>query len=250
VVDDDRVLDVLHRTVDAVVTALAGLEDWGLSGQRRGQYRHDVVADAAAVEVLSGAGFGVLSEESGLTHAERPLLAVVDPVDGSTNASRGIPWYATSLCVLDDDGPRVALVAELPSGRRFEAVRGAGATCDGGALSPSGRTSPSSALVAMSGLPPARPPWAQSRMFGAAALELCAVADGTVDGFVDCVPSALGPWDYLGATLVCSEVGVAVADAAGRDLVARGHHDRRTPVAGATPELLDSLLEFRATFAV
>lgn len=245
---DDLLLEVMHRTVDAVAEALSGLDEWGPSGTRKGQYRHDLVADAAAVQVLAGAGLGVLSEESGLTRADRPLLAVVDPVDGSTNASRGIPWYATSVCVLDGHGPRAAVVAQLPAGRRFEAVRGAGATRDGQEVSPSGCAEVGSAIVAMSGLPPVRPPWAQSRMLGAAALELCAVADGTVDGFVDCVPSALGPWDYLGALLVCSEAGVPVADAAGRELVVRGHLDRRTPVAGATPELTERLLSFRASF--
>ncbi len=51
-------------------------------------------------------------------------MAVVDPVDGSTNASRGIPWYASSICMLDADGPRVSVVANLANGVRYHAVRG------------------------------------------------------------------------------------------------------------------------------
>ena len=245
--DDGALLDVLHGTVDAVVDALAGLDDWGSAGtDKRGQYRHDLVADAAALDVLSGAGLAVLSEESGLTGDDRGLLAVVDPVDGSTNASRGVPWYACSICVVDDRGPRVAVVAELAGGRRrFQAVRDGGAECDGRALVPSPCTEVRRALVAMSGLPPGPPPWAQSRMLGSAALELCAVADGTLDGFVDWVPSALGAWDYMGALLVCSEAGAPVVDAFGRDLLVRDHGSRRTPVAAATPELLEQLLRAR-----
>ena len=86
--DDDQLLEVLHEAVTAVATALDGLGDWGPAGTRPDQYRSDLVADAAAVPVLLEAGLGVLSEESGLEGAERPILAVLDPVDGSTNASR------------------------------------------------------------------------------------------------------------------------------------------------------------------
>lgn len=245
--DDDALLEVLHRTVDAVGGALAKLDDWGSAGTAKaGQYTHDLVADAAALEVLTAAGLGVLSEESGRSGPDGPLLAVVDPVDGSTNASRGIPWYACSVCVLDPDGPRVAVVAELAAReRRFQAVRGGGATCDGRPLAPSGCRDVSTAIVGMSGLPPQRPAWAQSRMLGAAALEICAVAEGTLDAFVDWVPSALGAWDYMGALLVCSEAGARVADAYGRELIVRDHAARRTPVAGATPELVDQLLALR-----
>jgi hypothetical protein len=42
--------------------------------------------------------------------------------------------------------------------------------------------------------------------------------------------------------LVCLEAGVLVGDAHGRDLVVFGYDDRRTPVAGCTPELYDELL--------
>ena len=61
------------------------------------------------------------------------------------------------------------------------------------------------------------------------------VADGVLDGFVDCSVDAHGPWDYLGGMLICREAGAVVADALGRDLVVLEHAGRRTPVAGATP---------------
>src|SRR4051794_11640938 len=107
---DDELLDLLHRCATAVCDALAGVSDWGLSGARDGQYNADLLADAAALSVLRAAGVGVLSEESGLEGASRPVLVVVDPLDGSTNASRGVPWFATALCALDASGPRAAVV--------------------------------------------------------------------------------------------------------------------------------------------
>lgn len=240
--DDDTLVAVLHQVVDAVHAVLGDLDDWGPAGTRAGQYLSDVAADAAAVDVLLAAGLGVLSEESGLHHAERPLLVVVDPVDGSTNADRRLPWYATSLCALDEHGPRAAVVANQATGIRYEATRGGGARRDGRTIQPSGCQELGQALVGVSSLPPAHLGWGQFRALGAAALDLCAVADGTLDAYLDCGRDAHGPWDYLGGLLVCQEAGAVAADALGRSLVARGHGDRRTPAAAATPELLAELL--------
>ena len=74
---------------------------------------------------------------------------VIDPVDGSTNASKGIPWFATSLCAVDGEGARAALVVNQASGVRFEAVRGGGARRDGVPIRPSGCERMSDAIVAM-----------------------------------------------------------------------------------------------------
>ena len=247
-VDDDSLLSVLHDAADAVRRVLDTLDNWGFAWTRPGQYHSDLAADEAALAVLDKAGLGVLSEESGPHLPDRPLLAVLDPVDGSTNASRRIPWYATSICVLDSNGARAAVVVNQASGVRYEAVRGGGARCDGRPVRPSGCTTLGSALVGLTGMPPRHLGWRQFRALGAAALDLCAVADGTLDGYVDCVANAHGPWDYLGGMLVCEEAGAVVIDAEQRPLVTRGHADRRTPLAGATRDLLAELAKARATF--
>jgi fructose-1,6-bisphosphatase/inositol monophosphatase family enzyme len=106
------------------------------------------------------------------------------------------------------------------------------------------------AMVALSGYPPHRLGWYQYRTLGAAALDLCAVACGTVDAYIDCSPSAHAPWDYLGALLVCREAGAVIEDAGRRDLVVLDHDARRTPVAAATPALLAEAIEARAGFAI
>lgn len=247
--DDPSVLAVLHDAADAVRGALdrLGRGDWGLAADRvhAGQHVSDQRADEAALDVLLRAGFGVLSEESGAHEPARPVLVVVDPLDGSTNASRGVPWFATSLCALDGDGALAALVVNQATGSRFWAVRAGGAFCDGAVVRPSSATSLGDSVVALSGWPPVHLGWRQYRAFGAAALDLCAVAAGVVDAYVDCLVDAHGPWDYLGAMLVCQEAGAAVVDALGRPLVCRGHGDRRTPVAAATEALLDEVLAAR-----
>ena len=234
---DDTLLELFDDVTQSVRAALDGLDDWGLAGTRAGQYRCDLAADAAALGVLDRAGVGVLSEESGLRRTDRDIVVVIDPIDGSTNAAQGVPWFATSLCAVDRDGPRVALVVNQASGVTYRAVRGEGAQRDGAAIRPSRCDVMGDAIVALSGLPNAHWGWRQFRVFGAAALDMCLVADGVIDGFVDCSHNAHGVWDYVGALLICREAGAVVADAYGRDLVVIDHAARRTPIAASTQEL-------------
>jgi fructose-1,6-bisphosphatase/inositol monophosphatase family enzyme len=236
---------VLAEAARAVQASLGDLEDWGLAGTKPGQYLSDLAADRAALEVLTGHGFGVLSEESGRHHPERDVTVVVDPVDGSTNASRGIPWFATSLCAVDAEGPLAALVVNLVSGTKYVAERSAGATVEGKRLHPSTRTSMGESLVALSGFPGKWLGWYQYRALGAAALDLCAVANGVVDAYIDCSRDAHGPWDYLGGMLVCTEAGGVVMDAGGRSLVVLDHDARRTPIAAGNPVLLAAVADAR-----
>src|SRR4051794_1032067 len=151
-------LALFHDVADEVGRLLAAATDWGESGRRAGQYAIDVVTDGTAVTMLHAAGFAVLSEES--ARSEPPSgdaagIVVIDPLDGSTNASRGVPWYATALCLVDAQGPVVALVADQASGERFAAVRGEGAWRGHGrtagptaaTLHPSGCTAAPAAMV-------------------------------------------------------------------------------------------------------
>jgi fructose-1,6-bisphosphatase/inositol monophosphatase family enzyme len=240
---DDDLLGVFDATVEAVRGALAEVTDWRPTTERPSQYAVDVAADAAALPVLLDAGLGVLSEESGRHHPERPVTVVIDPVDGSTNASRRLPWYACSLCAVDADGPRAALVVNLATGQRFDAVRGAGARGDGRPIRPSGITAIDQALVGITAVPPPVAPWYQLRILGASALDLCLVAAGGLDGYLATGPPRHGPWDYLGALLVCREAGVELVDGTGQDLVALDHAARRAPIAGATPALTAALAD-------
>ena len=245
---DEVLLEVLHDTATAVRAALDELVDWGVAGTRPGQYHSDLAADEAALAVLDRAGLGALSEESGLHHGDRAVVVVLDPVDGSTNASRGLPWFATSLCAVDADGARAALVVDQAGGSRFEAVRGGGARVDGTPLVPTATTAIGDAVVGLSGYPPRWLGWKQYRALGAQALDLCAVAGGRLDAYVDCSVGAHGSWDYLGGMLVCQEAGALVVDAFDRPLVTIEHAARRTPIAAATPDLLADVLAARRTF--
>jgi len=236
-------LGVLDDAAQAIRQALDGLSEWGLAGTRPGQYHLDLAADGAALPILHGAGFAVLSEESGMTgEPTSRFLAVIDPVDGSTNAHRKIPFYATSICVLDAEGPLVGLVVNLATGTRYAAVRGGGADRDGAALKPSGCQELSSAIVGISGFPGHHPGWAQFRTLGAASLEFCAVAEGVLDAYMLVGRSTLYGWDYLAGLLICQEAGAVVVERDGAELVVRDDAPRR-PIVAATSQLAARLLK-------
>jgi len=259
-IDVDDVLALFGQITDRAAEVVVATTEWGESGQRPGQYLVDLDVDEVCVRPLLAAGFSVLSEESGLqppdgtsSSGSASGCVVVDPLDGSTNASLGLPWCATSLCLVVDGEPQVAMVTNLVTGQRWTAIRGSGATLDGCPIS-IGRADGdvavesvdiADAIVAVSGLPPRHAGWRQFRAMGASALDICSVASGTFDAFVDMSPDAHGVWDYLGGLLVVREAGGVVVDAVGRELVVLDHEARRTPVAATSEGLLIELLAHR-----
>lgn len=247
---NEEILEVLHRVADAIGIVLASNLDWSLSGLRPTQYAVDVLADDVALAILHEVGVAVLSEESERTgdFGADDVLVVMDPLDGSTNASRGIPWYATALCAIDHGGLRASLVANQASGRdRYWATRGGGAFHNGKRITHSACTDMREAVIGISGLPKTRPNWAQFRANGAAALDICLVAEGALDGWIDF--NSHGVWDYLASLLICEEAGVAIAEHNDYELLVTEHRERRTPIVAATPQLLSVLREVRKTHA-
>jgi fructose-1,6-bisphosphatase/inositol monophosphatase family enzyme len=240
----DQVLAMLVEVASAVRSSLSGISEWEAPGTRSAQYGVDLVADEAALAALHARPVNVLSEESGLADRGHALTVIVDPLDGSTNASRRIPHYAVALCAVDDHGPLAAIVAHLADDRRWWATRGGGAFRDGVRLAEVQPRPWSDCVVAVSGRPPEDPGWGQFRAFGASAIDLCYVADGSVDAFIDMSPSAHGVWDYAASTLICREVGLRVGDAQGRELMVLDHSARRTPIA-TTSVNWDRALEVR-----
>ncbi len=248
-IDVDAVLDLFASISARTAEVLDDTTDWSESGRRAGQYRVDLDVDEACVPPLLEAGYGVLSEEAGLRAAPDPdapgHVVVVDPLDGSTNASLGLPWCNTALCLVADGVPVVAMVTNLVTRDRFTAVRGSGAAFNGAPIEVSGTEQLADAIIAINGWPPDHFGWRQYRALGSSALDIAYVGLGSFDGVVDWTHGELGVWDYLAAQLVVEEAGGVVVDAYGRDLVVLDHEARRAPIAAATPELLDELLRVR-----
>ncbi len=238
--DPAALVELFAAVAVAVRRELDALADWGRADGHPGQYRHDVVADRVAVPMLVEAGLGVLSEESGVHHGHLPVVAVIDPVDGSTNAAMGLPWFATSICAVDADGPLAALVVNQALGVSYTALRGEGAWRDGVGIAPSTCRSLGDSIVILNDVPAGNLGWRQYRVLGAAALDLCAVADGTADAFVD-LSGGLAPWDHLGGLLVCREAGAAIGSLHGAEVLDASPDARPGPIAAATAPLLEEL---------
>ncbi|MGA8112606.1 MAG: inositol monophosphatase family protein [Actinocatenispora sp.] len=210
----------------------------------------DRAAERLVVEGLREArpGDSVLGEESGSHSPSAPgpgsVRWILDPIDGTVNYLYGLPQYAVSLAA-EVDGVVVAGVVRNPaSGELYTAVRGDGAYRDGARLSCSGATRLDRALVGTGFaydrerrarqarlvadlLPEVR----DIRRFGAAALDLCFVAEGRLDAYFE---RGLHPWDHAAGALVAVEAGARVGGLhgapAGEDLV-----------LAAAPALFDTL---------
>lgn len=176
-------------------------------------------------------GEPVLGEEEGGTSAVAgDLCWVVDPIDGTVNYLYGWPWYAVSVGVQRDGQTLAGAVAQPADGRVWSAALGHGADCNGIALRVSGarqlelsligtgfsylaeRRTRQAAMVARM-LPKVR----DVRRAGSAALDLCAVASGWLDGYAE---HGLQRWDWAAGALIAAEAGAVVQlPPAGSDLV-------------------------------
>lgn len=239
----DDLLELFDETARVVRDALATVDPSQFRARTDvpGQYAIDLVADAAALQVLHGAPIAVVSEESGRTGlADAPITVVLDPIDGSTNCSRGVPYWAISLCAMDDRGALAATVTNQSTLVATTAVRGEGAWRNGEPITASRVERIEDSVVILEAWPRRRLAWKQFRALGSAALSLCDVAAGVVDGYID-ANGEHKPWDYLGGMLACRESGASVVDVAQQPLDVSGPDDRRQILAAGTPALLQAL---------
>lgn len=164
---------------------------------------------------------GVLGEEGGLTGpGTSGVRWVVDPLDGTTNYLYRFPAWAVSIAA-ERDGEVVAGVVHDPThGETFSAVKGQGAWCNGERMRVDGAPALAVSLVgtgfgydagtrAVQGAVLARvlPCVRDVRRAGAAALDLCWVAAGRLDGYYE---RGLQPWDWAAGMLVAREAGALV----------------------------------------
>lgn len=204
-------------------------------------------------------GEAVLGEESGGADARAGVLRwVVDPIDGTVNYLYGLPWYAVSVAAERDGIVLAGAVVEPASGRVWRAARGHGADCDGAVLRSSARVRLDLALLATGfGYQAGRRERQAAllaglvgrvrdiRRVGSAALDLCAVAAGWVDGYLE---HGLHRWDWAAAGLIAEEAGAVVRfpDNSGRDPDGLGADATLAAAPGVARELCEVLRELGA----
>ena len=183
----------------------------------------------------SGHGFEVITEERPpfTTSPNPPYRIVSDPVDGSTNAQRGIMTASVALAVLSIDVPvtppnvQWALVGELFSGTVYEASRGGGAFCNGKRCQGSETKRLNDCLMginldgrdrnALRRLLIDAPPPAYIRRTGSSAIDIVYVANGAYDAYVD-VGDVISGESFLASTTIVLEAGGVVSDTEGKPL--------------------------------
>jgi myo-inositol-1(or 4)-monophosphatase len=216
----------------------------------------DEAAEQAVVARLevTGESFVLVSEELGVREFGRggPTHVVVDPIDGSVNAKRGIPFFSFSLAVAG--GPRMGdvvfgYVYDFGTGEEWTAERGAGAALGG---EPLGHVRPKDTIEILSFEGTTSEAVAASiggvvtvarrvRVMGSLALSLCHLAAGRVDAV--CSLKGARSVDIAAAQLLVRECGLAIElvaepsfAGAPLDLVPRSR-----VVAAATPELVTAV---------
>ena len=173
-------------------------------------------SDAPLVEGLASLypQEGVLSEEGDRRVPTSRAFWVVDPLDGTTNFTAGIPYWAISLARFEDGVPVLAILDVPPLRQRIVAVRGQGAWRNGKLLSPpSEQTHPagcaslcSRSIGVLQKLPEQRFP-GKIRLLGVASLNLVSVATGQTVAALEATPKI---WDLAAAWLVLSELNCPV----------------------------------------
>jgi myo-inositol-1(or 4)-monophosphatase len=218
----------------------------------------DAAAEDAVFEQLellhdAGARFSAVSEERGLVDfgtGGDPPLVVIDPIDGSMNAKRGLTHHALSIAVAD--GPTMADVAfgyvfDLGPGEEWRATRGAGAWLNDEPVRPQPERRRDDGRLELVAVESADPRWLAAssealvavtgrvRVVGSIAISLCQVAATRVDGMATLWKCRAV--DAAAAQLVVRESGGVVAfTAMDQPLAAPLDLEPRSPVVAARTE--------------
>ena len=186
----------------------------------------------------------VLTEESGLSlKGTNEWEWVIDPLDGTTNYSAGLPWFNVSIGVKHHGEAVVGVVYAAQLGEMFCAVRGGGATLNGSPIYPRATPLLSKSVVAtgfpydkatnpdnnLDALTRVMPVVRGLRRLGSAALDICYVAAGFLDAYWE---MNLNEWDVCAAMLIAHEAG-AVAR--------RFRPDRNWSILAANPIIAPQL---------
>lgn len=168
----------------------------------------------------------ILAEESGKDITNSNYMWVIDPLDGTTNFIHKYPSFAVSIALLFKNDPLIAVVLEMPNIKLYSAVSSEGAFCEGNRISCSSTTELLDSLLTTGFGYKHGILWQKNmklfkhltdltqgvRRLGAAAIDICHVADGKIDGFWE---YDLYPWDTAAGILIAKESGCVVSNICG-----------------------------------
>lgn len=245
-----------HKGGDTLIRCLPKLDKIRVEEKGRNDFvtEADRNAERAVIDTIRKhyPEHAILAEESG-QQGESDFVWVIDPLDGTTNFLHGFPIYCVSVGLLHRNRPEHAAVYDPLRQELFTASRGQGAQLDGHRIRVSQRTALRRALIGTGfpyrdsniGLAPylrmlqaVLEHTSGVRRCGAAALDLCYVAAGRLDGFWE---TGLSKWDLAAGTLIIREAGGIVSGMDGsEDFLDSGH------VLAGTPKIYGALAKLMA----
>lgn len=186
----------------------------------------DQRAEQAIIETLqTKSAYAFLGEETGRTETESQKFWVVDPIDGTTNFSRGLPLFAISIALMQETDILLGVIFNPYTKEYFYAEKGKGAYRNGSPIQVSANRLPAKSIVLLDH------GYAEAdlermtvlyrrlglqyslRLLGTTALGLTLVANGTVDAFIS---SGDELWDFAAGVLLAQEAGGSFTDWRGR----------------------------------
>jgi len=226
--DDGLAAELLALALEAAHLAGALLrdgrpDDLGVASTKSSPIDVVTEMDIAAEKLITGflaerrPDDGFLGEEGASSEGSSGVRWVVDPLDGTVNYLYGLPTWAVSIAA-ERDGEPLAGVVEIPMRREtFSAVRGGGAQLNGRPVGPRPAPVLEQALVSTgfnyvttlrshqaSIAERLIPRLRDIRRGGSAAVDLCDVAAGRLDGYYE---RGLHPWDLAAGDLIAREAG-------------------------------------------
>jgi len=221
----------------------------------------DLAAEKAIVEAMleNEISFTLVSEESGIKeYGDKPksFYLTVDPIDGTTNFTRGLPFYCTSIAVSDEPALSTvfaASVTDLYHNVSYTAFEGNGAFRNGEKVTPSSTKTLDEAVIGLDlntykikAIAPQLSDLIHEtrhiRHFGANALELCYVAGGLTDAFID-IRGKLRTTDVAAGFFIVRQAGGMVTTPEGRPIDADLNPKRTLKfVAAGNKEIHEKIL--------
>lgn len=184
----------------------------------------DTESEALILDVLRRTfpGYHILAEEGGENHVLSDLTWLVDPLDGTTNFAHGYPQFSISIALQHKQDMVLGLVYDVMRDELYTALRGKGAFANEHSIHVSNTTDLAHSLL-VTGFPYDRQTSPHNNLepfgallmraqgvlrLGSAALDLCAVAAGRLDGYWEL---KLRPWDMAAGALIVQEAGGQVS---------------------------------------
>ncbi|TGC07486.1 bifunctional fructose-bisphosphatase/inositol-phosphate phosphatase [Methanolobus halotolerans] len=226
----NRIADAVHEKIEHIVGTPGANEVVYMGADGTPTKMIDDIAEKTILDILSRErrSLRILSEECGerIIGDKPEFTIIIDPIDGTYNASFGIPFYSISLAITTK-GPQEVFfgyVKNLATKDVFYAERGKGAYFNSRRIQTSNRLEINKLCISVYGYRPHIKETAtlcrnvrRVRVLGSVALELCYVAAGKLDAFVD-VRGSLRLTDVAAGKLIVEEAGGKVTDSSGATL--------------------------------